>query len=752
MDQLNTGRQEELPEEQGLDLRKYWLIFLARKWMIAGVTIAITVLTALVVSGIPSRYEATATLMFETNRANLLSVEEIYDAGSQRREYILTQTEMLQSRAIAERVIARLGLLEHPEFNPRLESVGWNPMRWLSFISSSEDSVEAAQSDRLRMEKVTTSFLRRLTVEPKRNTQLVTVSFEAMSPQLAADAANAVVEEYISSQTEARVQLTSRATSWLTERLDTLRVKLEESEQALQEFREAEDLVDISGVRSLAGQDLNGMTQQLQVMRQELNQVASLYEQVQDSDPLDLANVPEILSNPMIQEIKRSEAAASRNVAELSRRYGPKHPQMIDANNALQMVREQLRKEVGNLTDSIENRYLNAQARVRAQERALEAAKAEYQDVSRKEVRYEELKGQAQVNRDLFNAFLTRVNETRETSGFDSAAATLADPAVPPLDPVKPNKRMLVAGALAAALFFSLFLAIVLDFLHVGVRSPDDVEIYLGQRLVGLLPDVRRVSGERLSLRTFFDPESYTFGEAVRTMRTGVVLSHFGETGHVIAVTSSLPGEGKTTVTENLSFALAQVEKILVIDADMRKPSLAGDFGLPDSQPGLTDLMLGTSAIEDCIYRDSESGVDVIPSGAFCSDPQKLLVGTKFGEVIKSLAKSYDRIIIDTPPVQAVSDALVIARCADSVLYVVKYDATNKRMISRGMARFAQTGIKVDGVVLNQVDLKASAIYGDEYYGYDYGYGYGKSDAADKDGRAEPSIKPALVEGEKEVV
>ncbi|GAA5525525.1 hypothetical protein Maes01_02095 [Microbulbifer aestuariivivens] len=743
MNKQDAFESDDLIDDSGPDLRRYWRAILSRKWMVLGITAAITAVAVLVVSNMPSRYEATATLMFELDQANLVSVEEIYDAGNQRREYILTQTELLQSRGVAERVIRQMDLLEHAEFVPNPLFEGSALWSWLPFVGGDMDGDGGASTgesaEHRRMERAITLFLERLTIEPKLNTHLVDITFSALSPELAADVANTVGEAYIASQSEARVQFTNRASSWLNERLETLRDKLERSESALLAFQEQEGLVDISGVPSLAEQEVNEATTQLQELRRELRQVASIQEQVQalEGNELALANLPEVLNNPMIQEIKRNEALASRAVADLSRRYGAKHPDMVAANNELAMVRDQLRSEVRNLVDALDSRYQTALARVRAQELEVQRAKESFQKVSRKTVRYGELQQQAEINRQLFNTFLTRVNETREASGFNMAPARLADLAVPPVEPSAPNKRLIVAAALAVALMLAVGIAVMLDYLRVGVRSPEDVELYLRQQLMGLMPDVEKVTGQRLELRAFFDPDQYTFAESVRTLRTGIVLSRFGlsdrnsernsdrkETkgpkGQVLAITSSVPGEGKTTVCENLAFALGQVEKVLLVDADLRKPVVGIDFGVDRARPGLTDMIEGTAAIDECIHRDERGGIDIIPAGRLCDDPQKLLVSPRFDEMIKVLARSYDRVIIDTPPVHAVSDALIIARSASSVLFVVKHDDVNKQLVANGLHRLQQSGSQVAGVVLNQVDITDKSVYVKEYYGCNY--------------------------------
>lgn len=723
MNHANGNEVDELNQEQGIDLLRYWKIIFAKRWMIIGLTVAITAVSVAVILALPSRYQATASLVFEVDQSNPVSVEEIYDLGSQRRDYLLTQTEMLQSRQLAERVILRLNLMDNPEFSGRSSSN--KPLEAITGLFKSDSTSTSDSLPPLNLDDIATAFLKRLTIEPSRNTNLVRVKFEAKSAKLAAQVANATVEEFIALQSEAKNQFTSRATSWLNERLEKLHQKLDASEKNLQAFRESEDLLDISGVNGLSERDLNTATAQLQDMRRELKQIDSVFAQFKrnQGNEIALANLPEVISNPLIQEIKRNEAVAERNVAELARRYKSKHPEMVAASNELKMVRSQLANEVRIIAKAIESQYNTALARVQAQELEVERAKENYQNVSQKEFRYQELVREVEVNRQLYDTFFTRVNETREASGFEISPARLVDSAVAPRQANKPNKKLLAGMALIASLVFSTALALLLDFLHLGVRSPEDVEVYLGQRLIGLLPKVTNGKDGGLKLGTYFDPDQYTFSEAVRTLRTGVVLTGLGKTIRVIMVTSSVPDEGKSTVAENLAFAMSQVERVLLIDADLRKPTIGTDFGIGRESPGLTNLIQGTCSVDECVHAYSSSGLSVMSAGTYLPDPQRLIVAHQFSDVITQLAENYDRIIIDTPPIQAVSDALIISHLADAILYVVKYDSTNKRTVNRAIGRLTQVGSKIDGVVLTHVDTSKDAIYADEYYDYNYGKG-----------------------------
>lgn len=741
--QLNEVSQERLLQEEVINLRQYWRIINHYKWRIIALSLAMAMLTALIVFSMVPRYQATATLLIEAEQAKVLSIEEVYGLDSSRSEYFLTQFEILKSQQIAERVIERLGLLTNSEPDPEQKKSSFSLKDWLPFLPQDlpflqqQKPLTEEQSQQLKLQLMAEAFIGNLTIAPVRKTQLVKITFESESRQLAAKAANTVAEVYISSHLEAKLEMTQQATSWLNDRLEGLRSKLEDSEQKLQTFKETEDLVNVGGVQGLASQELNEITTHLLNTRKRLKQMTTIYEQVKtrgvNKDAL--ASLPEVLNHQVIQHVKKVEVEAIRKVSELARRYGFKHPKMIAAQDELESVRNNLRGEIRHLVAGIENDYQNAKANEQALTQELVKARGSYQKVSRKEGRYNELERQVNVNRELYSAFLTRFKETNETSGFSAANARIIDPARVPRQAAKPKKKLSVVLALVASGMLGVVLVFLMEAMRDGIRNPDDVENKLGQQIIGLLPWVVHKKGEKLELRTFFDSKQHNFSEAVRTLRTSLVLSHLEKPDKVISVTSSVPGEGKTTVAQNLAFALMQMEKVLLIDADMRRPSVGKNFGLPPYQPGLSNLIEGSNSLAECLYHEEESGLDVIPAGAVPPNPQELLASPRFAQVLKELTDKYDRVILDTASTQAVSDTLVISRHTDFTLYVVKAGSTRQKIIANGIGRLLQIGAKIDGVVLNQVDISSKFSRHGEYYGYydQYGYNADNAKANEKD-------------------
>lgn len=718
--QSHNSDEDESSPLGNIDLIALFFAVYEKKWYIAAFALLVTTAAYFSVQSIQSRYQATATLLLGGGQANLVSIRDVYEAGAQRREFLMTQVEMLRSRGIAERVVSSLDLEKHSNFNAPTSPTFTEKVKGWAGIEPEEKRVDPELEARRKRERIVNVIVKNIKVSPVRNTQLIKISFESYSPQLAAAIPNAVADAYIAEQHSVRTDVTAKATSWLSERLEGLRDKLEESERALNVFQQQEDLVDLQGVRGLASQELNETMDQLLEAKRNLKESQSLYNQVRRKDVPEesLLNQPEVLNHPLIQAARQAETTAQLGVTELARRYGPKHPSMQAAQDELESARAQLRSEIRKLVSSIEIDYLQAREKVETLESELSGAKTDLQVVAQKEIRYDELKREIEANRQLYNTFLTRFKETREVSGYEAVTARLADPAITPRRPLASKKRLLVLLAFVASAGLGVAVAVLLDLLKSGIRDPQDVGRKLGLPLLGLVPDLINEKNEGLPLYAYFDSELGQFSEAIRSLRTGVVLSRLNEKAEILCVTSSAPAEGKSTISVNLAFSLGQLEKVLLIDADMRRPSLGRRFEIAPSRPGLADLLLGQFSPEECIIRDKKSGVDIIPAGIRPEDPQRLLGSVEFQNILKELRGKYDRIIIDTPPVQAVSDVLVISRLACSLLYVVRAEETRVGVVRAGISRLINLGIKPEGVILNGVTMSRRGAYSDQYYGY----------------------------------
>lgn len=727
-----NAEQHQQPQsaEEVIDLRKYFSVINRSKWRILLLATLIAILSAFIVLNMKQVFSAKATLLIEAQQAKAVKIEEVYGMNSAQQEYYLTQFEILKSRTIAETVISRLKLAEHPDYAPK-ESITDIIKGWLPFLPSANNEEKTAEQLGLeRREKLLAKFIENLTVEPVRKTQLVNIYFESHDPKLAADVANAIGETYIDSQLEAKMGITQKANTWLGGRLGELRQRLDDSEKAMQEFRLREGLIDVAGVRSLGSQELERLGVELTAARSKKAQVDSFIRviaQYGKNNVDKLESLPEITAHPSVQNVKKEVVTAERKVSELSKTYGPKHPKLLAVKSELATVQENLREQIRKLIAGIENESQTEGQNLASLEAEMARAKGQYQDVSGKEAEYQRLQREVETNRQLFDTFMSRQKETEVAGNFDSAIARFTDRAISATEPIKPKRKLIVILAFVAALGFGVVVAFVMESLNDTIKTTQDVETVLQQRSLGIIPKLMEKKTLSEFNRTFFDTENRPFSEAVRSIRTSLALLALDRPLQLLVVTSSVPEEGKSTVSSNLSFAFAQLESVLLIDADMRKPTIAKRFALPAFQPGLANYLTETESLNDCIVRDEQSGVDILPAGTIPINPLELLAHPRFLALLQELKGRYTKIIIDTPPVQAVSDALMIARLADAVVMVVKADHSRSGLIQNSLAKLIQSHAKLYGVVLNDLDVKkAERYYGS--YGY-YQYYAEKSDS-----------------------
>ncbi len=723
---MNQTSENLNSNEEIIDLSAYINVIKRAKWRILGFATVVTLLTIMVALTLVPKYVATATLLIEAEQAKAVSFQEIYGLDSNQKEYYLTQFEVIKSDSIAREVITKLDLKNHSDFIGKPSIIGEfkaTIKSFIPFLNKKEGAVYSAeeQADR-QMLGLLAAFKSRLSVSPIRKTQLVRVSFESSDPKLAALVANTVGEVYIESQMRAKMGITQQASSWLNTRLSQLRVQLDDSEVRLQAYREQQKLVDIEGIAGLATQELEQISQQLVVARNEKNNLESINRVISEygNNNLELlGSMPEITSHRVIQDVKREVIIVERKLSDLSEVYGPKHPKIISAKAELATVKNNLNKQIKGLITGIEKELNRVTRTVTALERDLVNIRAEYQDITRKETKYNQLKREVETNRNIFNTFLSRSKETEVTSDFSSAAARFTDRAYAPNNPAKPNKKLIVVLAFVASFGFAVVMSFIFDALNDTVKTKNDVEGKLAQRMLGLLPNVPMPKKSVFPIHAYLDDNYRRFAESVRTFRTSLLLTQLDRDHKVIAVTSSSPGEGKTTTSANLAMSLAQMGKVLLIDADLRKPSIAKRFDIPVFHPGLSNLIIGTEQFSECVHVDGQSGVAIMPSGQIPSNPLELLSSSRFNEVLDVLKSKYDHIIIDTPPTQAVSDALVIAQGADSVIYVVRSDVTRIKPIKAGIERLFESKAHVAGIVLNKVDMsKSKDEHSHGYYDY----------------------------------
>ncbi len=731
------------PEIEGetLDIVRYWRAISRSKWRILILAIAVGILATMVANSLRPTYRSTATVLIESNKPKLVSIDEVYSQmSSSSTAFYQTQAEILKSRELAKRLVRRLKLAEHPALDPRKRPPSfwqdWLPEGWFDSGPVRAQSPEAIEAS------VIGAVIRGLAVAPVRNSQLVRITFEAPDSELAAKVPNALADLYIEADLEARMTMTQKATSWLTGQAGELKKKLTESEQALQQFREREKIIDTKGLAQ------SGASRQLEDFQRALNEARSkradaeiIYNQVtavvqgKSQEPLEA--LPAMQKNPMILQSKSQEADAEKRWNEASKRYGAEHPRFIAAETDLKTARENLRRQVASVSQSVSREFEVAKAGELSAERNLAAARSDIQNLNRKEFQLASLEREVVTSRQFYDMFVQRFKETNISGEMQSAIARVIDPAMPG-GASGPNRERFVLIAVILALLAGCGLALLVERLNNTLKTSHDVETKLGVPVLGILQIAKVKRGQQLE-RVFLEDPQTSFSESIRTIRSGVMLSSLDSPKKIVVITSSIPEEGKTTVAINLAFALSQVKKTLLIDADMRRPRIGKVLGGKSnaSMFGLSQLVSGEAPLDKCIYPVNETNLHVLPAGRVPPNPLELLASQRFSDVIDELGKIFDVILIDSPPTQLVSDALVLSNLATEVVYVVKADDTPYPLARVGIKRLRRVNAPIVGVVLNQLDVEKADRYYGEYSGYGsryygkygkkYGYGYGPS-------------------------
>lgn len=736
---MNSNLNSRNSAVEVIDLGHYWNVVRRQLKKIIALSVVTTLIAILVVFSLTAKYSATSTLLIEASESKIVSIEEVYGLNGGNSEYLLTQFEILKSRDMAKRVVEKLELVNYAEFNPFHPS-NEKGFSLKTFILGEGDAEPPTPEDIIN--KTTDVFWDAVSVSPVRKTQLVKISVMSESPALAQKAANAMANAYIESQLEAKVGLTQQASEWLTQRLGGLKESLSLSEKNLQAFREANNLVDVKGVSTLVADELGQITSKLVDARSIRLEVESNYDQIKQLDELSyesLTSLQFILADPLISRLTETQSNTELKVAELSKRYGTKHPKMIAAQSDLDAVKESVLSQMKKLATGIENSFATAKAKEASLLKSLEITKKKMRDINRTEFALGELVRAVKGDRALYETFFKRIRETSATGDLQTANARIVDSAVVPQYPVKPKKKLIVALVLVVSLMFGIALAFLLDALDSTIKNADDIDHKLGFSVLGIVPLLPRVAAKELKnalekgegvdinktpVRAFIHSDNHAFKESIRTLRTSLTLASLESPAKCLLFTSSIPGEGKTTSSVNLAAAYGQMEKTLLIDADMRRPSVAKQLRLPAGFKGLSNAVAYPETLDESIHHIEDLNIDVMPSGVIPPNPLELLASKNFEKILTILRERYDRIIIDSPPIGAVSDALYLSTLTDGLVYVIKADATKDKLIKTGLARLDQSNARILGVVLNQLDTEKEYRYNTGNSGYYDSYEY----------------------------
>ena len=704
------------PDEKASALPEQWKAITAHKWLILGFAAIVALLTTVYAYRLTPIYRSTAVVLIEAAKPRVLSIEDVYSGSTTERGNYLTQVEILKSREVAARTVKALRLWEVAEFDPRKLGRPWAEVLGLSPRSG---STPAGWSDSDVLEGATDLFLAAVSIDPVRLSSLVRVSFDSRDKDLAARGANELIRTYINIDRETRANMSQSAAVWLQGQIASMRTKLGQSEQALQSYRERNGLISVNGsTQNLSNQQVGEVAMRQLNARAKRIELESAYQQIRGASGADLSSIPAVARDPGVLSARRAAEAAQAKVAELSERYGSNHSSIIEARIQLKAARDSLDQQIQSTVKALAREYEAALATERSLSANVGSARDSAQDVNRQEFRLAELERDVQANKQLYEMLVTRSKETSIGNETQGAIARLVDPATVSRTPVKPQKATMIVMATLAALVAASLVPLIFSRFDTSLKSVEEAEARLGYPVLACLPPLKGPADTRGGAVFLDKPRSF-FSESIRTARTSVLLSLVDSSSKILVVTSSHLEEGKSTLSTNLAIAHAQTRRTLLIDADMRRPSVARRLGLSSSAKGLSNLVSGTADLRECMHFVTRANLWVVPAGELPPNPLELLLSQRFRECLTALTRQFEIILIDTPPVELVSDALVLAPLANGVIFVVKATSTPHTMARKGLMKVQRTGANIIGTVLNQLEpaIPGSRSKNGSYYG-----------------------------------
>ncbi len=662
-------------------------------------------------------YKASSRILIDREIPKAMDVRELISLDATGTEFYQTQYKLLQTRSFALTVIQALNLAENATFNPGKLSAG---------KGGTKEEVERSLIDK---------FLGSYTVEPIRNSSLVDLGFRSTDPVLAANVANTLGKAYIAYTMEQRASTSSEAKDFLTKQIEEQKKKLEESEQVLQQYKEKYGIVELTQApgqkesENIALQRLSGLTSNLVSAQAVRLEAESRYKEVQDmiAKGVQYESIPPISNSPLMQNLRASEARLETEISESSQKFGPKHPKMIQLKQELEATRQKIKLEAQNVFNAIRNEYSIARAKENSARAAVEGQKAEAQKLSERSIEYGVFLREVEKNRELYENLLKRLKETSVEKEYGATNIKIVDLAPVPASPVTPKKARNILISIVVGLAMGVGLAFFLEYLDNTVKSPEDIREHLNAPNLAIIPSIdfkKEVGGSvgNPQIVVHHNPKSTT-AEAFRSLRTAILFSFPENPLKSFVVTSFMPQEGKSLIAANTALIMAYAgDKVLLVDADLRRPALHHFFNLPNEK-GLTNMIVGTSDAPGPHVLNGH--LSVITSGPIPPNPSELLGSQKFVDLIDGFKGDYDKIVIDSPPINSVTDALVVSKSLGSgVIFVVHGGVTTKEMAQHAREMLEGINARVLGAVLNNVRVDKSGYYRyhryyDRYYGDD---------------------------------
>lgn len=721
--------------EEEINLRDYLHIIRKRRWLIITILFVVVISVTILTFRQTPVYEATTRILIEKETPNILTFKEVLELGTADTDYYQTQYKILKSRTLAKQVLEKLGIMQQAmQQEPETEkfSIPLLFAKVQETLGFHEPPSSEADKAVEKEEWAINNFLKMITVTSIRGSRLVDVSARSIDRKQTALIANTLVDKYIEQNLENKLSATKEAVTWLGKELETTQKKLADSEAALQAYKEQHAIISFEDRQNIVMQKLSELNTAVNQAKIKRAAIEAEYQQIRKYKTTQLESLSQVITNPLIQQLKIELASLESELSELRKKFRDKHPSITALNSQIAVAQKRLNAEIKRIITSITSDYEIARAQERELTKMLEQQKREALELNQKMIRYGELQRELESNRRVYNALLQRTKETSVTERLQTNNIRIVDRATVSKYPIAPRKTRNILLSIVVGLVMGVTLAFFFEYLDNSIRTSEDIKRYLDMPFLGIIPEVsvknHSSNGTKHTADTIvaIDPKSNA-SEAYRSLRTNVTFSLLNDDslplfnqGAVLLITSAGPEEGKSCIVANLGIAMAQSgSKTLIIDCDFRRPVMHKIFNLKNEK-GFADMLMNVKAFGSKIglKRTKIQNLEVIPCGEFPHNPSELLGSALARIIIEALSEKYDKILIDSPPVNMVTDPVILSRIADGVVFVVRAGKTKRNAAQQARDQLQSAEMIMLGAVLNSVDIKKDGYY--YYYAYRY--------------------------------
>ncbi len=711
--------------DEDIHLRDYLQIVRKHRWLVIATFVIIVITVSIKTFATTPVYTASTTIQIDKEPPKVLKFEDVLPIDGGGNDYYPTQKKVIQSRAIATKVIDKLALWDHPQFQEK--------------SSGGEAIAGIVDMDNVARQKLVRSFSELLGVELTKKSRIATISFSSEYPDLSADVANQIALSYIDYNLESKYKATEKARDWLSVQLEEFQVKIETSEEALHRFARRHGIFSLEKDENLAVMRLEELSASFSIAESDRIAKESFYRKSSQYSPETILVTQSLASNSaglsLINNLKSELSGLESQYQKQLNLYKPGHPNQVRLKAQIESLDQRLTQELDNLIQGSEVAYKVSLERENLLKDAFDKQKELAMVMKEKAVQYNILKREVDTNKELYDGLLQRVKETGVSAGLETSNIQMLDKAVVPRLPSSPKKARKILLSMVVGLFLGVGLAFSREYFDNTVKDPEEITRLFNLPTLGLIPSLestlQKKSRKDTDIGYGVDPspddmylisKKYprsSVSEACRTFRTSLLFSSPGRPPKTILVTSNSPKEGKTFVSCNLGIVLAQGgAKTLIIDADLRRPACHRAFAIP-SIPGITDYLTGNSTLKDTIVSTNVDGLYVMPAGPLCPNPPELLDSKEFKEAIEGLKEEYDFIVFDSAPVMHFADTLNLANQMDGTVIVANSEKTTKDGLGKSIGILSGINAHILGVVINELDISKS----DYYYNYYHYYG-----------------------------